>query len=252
MNIEHPNPQQLPGLRQLWKTAFGDGDAFLDAFYGTGFSPLRCRCVSEDGAVLAALYWFGTACGGQKFAYLYAVATDPAHRGRGLCRALMEDTKAYLTTQGFQGLLLVPENEQLARMYEKMGFSACTSVLEFHCSAGPHPAPIHRVDAAEYARLRRSLLPPDSVVQEGTDLAFLATQASFYAGPGILAAVSPDGEELHCRELLGDPELAPAILRALGYHYGSFRAPGSGKNFAYLFPIAENCLKPAYFGLALD
>lgn len=252
MTILCPTSELIPGLRRLWQAAFGDSDSFLDRFFALAYAPDRCRCITEDGQVLAALYWFDTQCEGQHLAYLYAVATDPAHRNRGLCRKLIADTLSHLKAAGFHGALLVPENDALARMYEAMGFEACTTVSEFHCSPGPYPAPIHAVDTAEYARLRRDLLPAQSVLQEGADLALLAADARFYAGPHCLAAVSADGETLHCHELLGGADTAPAILRALGYDHGFFRLPGPGKPFACLCPLTEDCIRPNYFGLALD
>lgn len=252
MNINYPTPAQLPGLRQLWKAAFGDEDAFLDKFFGIAYAPRRCRCITVGDRIAAVLYWFEVSCADQKFAYLYAIATDPGFRGQGLCTALVEDTKALLTAEGFHGLLLVPENEGLARMYEKMGFSPCTTVSEFTCAAGSRGIELHRVDAEEYARLRRSLLPEGGVLQEGADLALLTSQVEFLAGEHCLAAVSAGEDALHCHELLGGGEYAPGILRATGFETGSFRTPGTDKPFAMVFHLSEDCVSPAYFGLALD
>ena len=75
MTIDLPKPGQIPQLRQLWQEAFGDSDAFLDSFFSLSFAPERCRCVTEENHVTAALYWFDCSCHGGKMAYLYAVAT---------------------------------------------------------------------------------------------------------------------------------------------------------------------------------
>ena len=82
MFADYPQAEQLPALRQLWKQAFGDTDAFLDIFFSTAFSPERCRCVVTDGEVAAALYWFSCEADGQPLAYLYAVATAERFRGQ--------------------------------------------------------------------------------------------------------------------------------------------------------------------------
>lgn len=249
---EAPTPDRIPGLRKLWKAAFGDGDAFLDAFFGTAYDPRRSLCITEGEEILAALYWFDVACEDRKLAYVYAVATAPAHRGRGLCRQLMADTKDLLKAQGYAGILLVPQEEGLIRMYAGMGCRPCTAVSEFVCESRLPAAPLHRVDAAGYARCRRDLLPPGSVLQEGENLRFLETVAEFYAGPGFAAAVFAEDGTLHCTELLGDPQAAPGILAALGYRRGFFRTPGSGRAFAMLCPLTEDCPVPAHFGLAFD
>ena len=128
MIFESPDRGRIPALRALWKEAFGDTDLFLDGFFEYGFSPNRCRCVVKDGAVLSALYWFEGTVEDQRFAYLYAVATAKRARGQGLFSALLHDVKQLLTAEGFDGILLHPADEGLARMYEKFGFSACASV----------------------------------------------------------------------------------------------------------------------------
>lgn len=252
MNIDHPNSEQITGLRSLWKKAFGDDDAFLDQFFDAAFAPERCRCAAQNGQVMAVLYWFDVFCQGKKLAYIYAVATDPACRNRGLCRRLMEDTASVLERRGYAGAMLVPQEESLIRMYGKMGYDPCTGVSEFRCSAHSPAAEIRRVGSAAYGRARADLLPAGAVVQEGENLAFLQTQATLWTGPGIAAAVTVQGEHLHCLELLGDPSAAPGILKALGYDSGFFRCPGDGRPFAMLKPLTPACPRPTYFGLAFD
>lgn len=252
MTINYPTDTQIPGLRGLWKEAFGDEDVFLDAFFQTAFNPRRCRCITEKGAVVAMLYWFEVTCRGQRFAYLYAVATAAAHRGRGLFSALLADTKQVLTEAGVDGILLVPETEALARMYEKFGFSACTANRSITAEAGEIPAQMREVGATEFARLRRQLLPPDGVLQEGADLAFLATQCHFWAGKGWLAVGQVYDGKLVCPEFLGDERAIPALLCALNVPMGQFRLPGAEMPFAYLLPLRPDCVRPGYFAFALD
>ena len=96
MNTTAPADSLIPSLRDLWKAAFGDTDAFLDDFFSTAYAPHRCRCIVMDGQVAAALYWLDCACEGRKLAYIYAVATHPHHRGKGLCRTLMSETMEVL------------------------------------------------------------------------------------------------------------------------------------------------------------
>lgn len=252
MRISNPALDLIPQLRQLWKAAFGDEDAFLDFFFSVAFSPDRCRCVLEEEKVLAALYWFDTSCENQKFAYLYAVATNPAAQGRGLCRMLMEDTKNLLTTQGYHGLILVPQKEPLRQMYAKMGYTDCGSVSRFVAPAEDTPITIRRLTAEEYAAARRKLLPTGGMVQEGANLALLSGYAFFYQGADFLAAVTPDGEKLICHELLGNPDAAYPLVSALGCREGSFCIPGTDMAFAQYLPLQADCVKPAYFGLAFD
>lgn len=243
MNIEEAE------RRALWKEAFGDTDEFLDSFFSTAFSQKRCRCLTRGGHLAAALYWFDCEYAGEKLAYLYAVATAARFQGQGLCHALMEDTHRHLAALGYRGTLLVPETPALSSLYAGMGYEMGTTFREFTCEPGEEPAPIFPVDAGEYARRRRALLPQGGIIQEGENLAFLATQASFYAGPGFLLAARGDGDTLYGLELLGDSSAAPGILRSLGFQAGTFRAPGHGKAFAMYRPLLPG-IPPGYFAFS--
>lgn len=251
MNIRMPTDAHIPGLRKLWKAAFGDTDEFLDVFYSTAYAPDRCRCIEEDGEIVSVLYWFDCQLDGAKLAYVYAVATDPACRGRGLCRRLMEDTARHLKELGCQGIVLVPQEPDLIRMYASMGYTPCGSVREFHAMAGEERS-VRKIGVEEYAALRRKLLPPGGVIQEGENLRFLATQAAFYAGETWLAATAEVDGMLWCPEFLGDISAAPGLVSALGYREGSFRVPGSERPFAMFRPLSVDCPVPRYFGLAFD
>lgn len=252
MRTEHPAPHHIPQLRSLWQTAFGDPDAFLDSFFRTAFFPDHCLCIQCDGQVLAALYWIDCECRDQKLAYIYAVATHPDHRGKGLCRALMTGTHSLLQSRGYFGSLLVPQQEGLRKMYAAMGYRNTGALSEFSCDAGTRPVCLHAVGPAEFARCRRALLPENSVLQEGAGLAFLAEQLLFLAGDGFLLAAYAEKDVLHGVELLGDAAAAPGILAALGLSRGEFRAPGSEKSFSMFHPLSESAVFPEYFGFAFD
>lgn len=252
MKTDHPSATLIPQLRKLWKEAFGDSDAFLDIFFTTAFDPQRCLCTVENGRVMAALYWFDVSCAGQRFAYVYAVATAKAGRGRGLCRKLMGETAEHLNARGFKGILLVPQDEGLRNMYGKMGYSSATTLSESICAAAEDVLPVTEISAEAYAARRISLLPPGSVIQEGENLSFLSAFARFYAAPGLLAAVSREAEQLRILEFLGDPALAPGLVAALGTREAILRRPGAELPFAMYLPLAPDCVKPAYFAFCFD
>ena len=251
MKPDFPLSADIPNLRTLWKLAFGDTDDFLDIFFSTAYAPTRCRCIREEKGISAALYWMDMDLSGQKFAYIYAVATDPACRGRGLCRMLMEETMEVLTAAGYHGAVLVPQKPGLIRMYAGMGFTPCSGVTEFHAMAGDH-IPVRKIDPAEFARLRRTFLPAGGVIQEEENLTFQTTQTGFYAGENWLAAAVEVDGMLWCPEFLGDAQQAPGLIAALGYREGSIRMPGSERPFAMFRPLVEDCPRPVYFGLAFD
>jgi len=253
MIFDYPAPEQLPMLRRLWKTAFGDTEDYLSAFFETAFSPLRSRVAMEGGETAGMLYWFDVSCREQKMAYIYAVATHPGHRGKGVCRNLMADTHALLKEQGYAAALLVPQSGDLRNMYAAFGYRGCTTVSELFCAAGRDPVPLHIIDREEFARLRREYLPEGGVVQEGENLRFLNTQVRFYRGTDFLLAAQEQEEgTLFGAELLGSAEAAPGILKALGRSQGTFRTPGSKLPFAMFLPLSESAREPAYFGFPFD
>ena len=252
MKIDAPSHKDLPALRALWQEAFGDSDAFLDAFEKTAFSSSRSRVVFSDGTPIAALYWFDCSFLGQRLAYLYAVATLKTYRGQGVCRGLMENTHHHLKEKGYAGVLLVPGSSSLFSFYEKMGYTTVAYVDELRCKAAQTGMPLQKIDAEMYAKCRRRLLPPGGVVQEGECLSFLQSYAELYEGEDVLLAVSREGGILHAQELLGDRRKAPAILAALGAAEGHFRLPGEKIPFAMLYPLDEALSRPSYFGIALD
>lgn len=246
MNLDHPTPERIPGLRQLWQEAFGDTQEAIGQFFDTAFAPERCLCIPEGSAVAAAAYWF--CCG--EYAYIYAVATAKSHRGRGLCHRLMDAIHDELTRQGYAGAIVVPGEESLRQFYAGMGYGNFGGIREFTCQAGEKPAALREVETAEFARLRHTFLPAGGVVQEGENLLYLAQFARFYAGEDFLLAAAPQGDGLFGMELLGNADAAPGILTALGAKSGTFRTPGQIPWGMYKPLNRKN--PPAYFGFAFE
>lgn len=248
MTIDYPT--ETIGLRQLWKEAFGDSDAFLDSFFRQGYNPRRSRCIRKDGTVAAALYWFDCSFTGKKIAYLYAVATAVSHRGQGLCRKLMADTHELLKNQGYAGAILVPGEESLFRFYGAMGYQTIACAKHFHCTAADFATAVTVLDTDAYAARRRQLLPEHSVLQEGENLAFLSEICGLYGGDGWVMAAAMDDFTFTAMEFLGNTAQIPGILTALGKNIGIFRAPGN-QPFAMYLPL-DGSTAPSYFGLPFD
>ena len=250
MRIDYPTQGQLPQLRKLWQEAFGDTDAFLDLFFSTGFSPDRCLAVQVEGQVAAALYWMDCRLEGKPVAYLYAVATAQSFRYQGICRALMERTRALLSQLGYAGILLVPGTDALRQMYAAMGYEAATTITECSFTAGTESLSLSPTTGEEYLRLRRHYLPGGSVLQESCP-SFLAGCYDLYAGENCLLAAVKTDSGLICPEYLGDSDKIPAVLRALGTSAGRIRMPGADKPFAMWLPLSDTPA-PKYFAFAFD
>ena len=251
---DYPTEDLSVQLRSLWKVSFGDDDVFLDHFFSTGFSKDRCRCiVNEEGKLLSALYWFDCEYEGETFAYLYALATDPEFRHKGILKYLLADTYTVLKERGYAGALLVPADEELRKMYASMGFFDCTAANTLISASQPVTVLTHAIDREEFAKLRKKYLPKNGALQEGPSLAFLETQYKFYTGPGFVMCARPKTEALlEVAEYLGDMEVIPGVLCALGYPMGTFRTPGDAIPFAMGFAIKKDAVFPGYLGFAFD
>ena len=91
--------------KALWSATFGD-DGWIDSFFRTAFQAENTLAIFQEGQLAAGLAWMQTSCQGRKLAYLYAVATAPDFRNRGLChglwnyllRFLMENQRAAAST----------------------------------------------------------------------------------------------------------------------------------------------------------
>ena len=248
MNIDFPSASQYPALKELWAEAFGDEESFIELFFSTGFSSQRCRCMTVNGDLAAVLYWFDCETDSGKLAYLYAVATAKAHQGKGLCRALMENTHALLREQGYGVAVLVPGEPGLFEMYAKMGYQNLPCMDSFSCTASGN-CDIRPATPEEYAITRNALLPAGGVRQE-MGLSYLAGYAELYIGKDFTLAGSRKDNTFTAMELLGNRNAAPAILSALGLEKGTFRVPGNDP-FAMYYPLSV-APTPSYFGLAFD
>ncbi len=234
------------------KQAFGDTDAFLDGFFQTGFSPDRCRCVTLSGQLAAALYWFDCQWQEKKIAYLYAVATDKNFRGKGLCRALMEDTHRHLKDLGYAGAALVPGNPGLFDLYQKLGYIPFCPMQTITVEAESTPTIIQAVNANAYQKLRKSYLPAESITQEDEALVFAATFCEFYTGENMLMCLSREKDTLYFQEYLGDPALLGGVINALNGKKAIVQLPGGSSPYAMYHSFDNSQHLPAYFGIPLN
>ena len=236
------------GLKQLWKTVFGDPDIFIDTFFDMAFSPSRCHYFEENGQIISALYWFDCRYEDGKLAYIYAVATHPQHRGKGLASRLLAETHAHLKTLGYAGCVLKPA-KGLFPFYERLGYVTSGYISRFSASANSSPKQMKPLSAKEYGLLRETLLPENSVIQEGLTLEFLGSFASFYAAEDALICKAKEKPLIF--EYLGNPNSAPGILSALGIKTAEIPTIGEDIPFTMFHPL--NCTKiPGYLGITLE
>ena len=184
--------QDIPGIVRLWQQAFGETPVLPEA---------PCFVAEQDGQVVGMLHALpqiflsGKA---YKAAYLYAIATEKAYRGRGICRSLMAYAEQTLDVDC---CILVPARESLFRFYEALGYE---TAFYRHKTSFPGGEEISRED---YLLLREQLLRhTPHMVYEDLHYAQKIYGLKFYrTKSGIAAASEEFTAEVLPRDLGGAP-----------------------------------------------
>lgn len=258
MIIKSPTPELIPSMKDLWMEAFGDAKEFVDTFFETAYAPERCRVAEVDGEAASALYILDFELNGETAAYIYAVATAEKHRGRGICRALMEDTHAYLKERGYAFAVLKPGEKSLFDFYRRLGYVTCGSTAEVEVTSAETCVPVERIDHGTYRRLRLELMPENGADFDEPSMRYLASYNELYSfDGGIFTAWRGDGEFFSAELLVRDGckvtgELLGGIVRSLGYERGFFRTVGDDVPFIMGYPLCSELPRCVYLGLAFD
>ena len=266
-----------PQLCALWREAFGDSDAFIDAFMRL-FGVQGCvHALSINGRVVAALYSlpYCLQCGEKKLnvAYIYAVATDKNYRGEGIMRSLMSRVHTILRARGYAAALLLPSSPSLAAYYGSMGYEWCAARLKMFfelCDAVPRPLSLQRCNASDGAVfdfIESSLVGrADNILhpRQALELNRLSCELS---GGGLFAVVCQraivaaaflsivDGEPLVLDIFADTPEAEELLLGALCREFSVSSLSllccdnKNGAPFAMALPFEESF--PATFGVQL-
>lgn len=267
----------VPALKRLWKLAFGDEDGYIDHFFTAYYTPQRMLVLEEEGVVRAMTAWFDmplVSADGVVFpsAYLYAVATHPEYRGRGLAGKLLHFAGQWLAERGFVCLTTVPARPDLHVFFGQNGFEECFALeqREFIPRTKIAPAPLEAVDAALYGVLRERYLAETDHISyvDGLDyqagVCALSGGGLYRVGEGGCACVEKGGNEVFVKELLCPPEEWECALSAVAQaHPGQrywVRTPYEGQGEKWDFAMLKWLVsKPEwhkktapYLGLAFD
>ena len=236
-------------LKDLWQQAFGDSCESVNAFFATAYKEDHSAVICSNEQPVSALYWLDYTWNNQKLAYIYAVATEEGFRGQGYGKKLMEKAHTALKQQGYVGAVLVPADENLARMYEKMGYEICYQAKKQEIFAGV-ASPVEQISSDEYVALRKEMKP--DAPQPGKEVYdYFATYGGFYKGENCIFAASIQGEKVYFQEFLGDVQKLPSIIGGMHAQSGAACVPDKDTTFAMYYPLTETKM-PDYFSFALD
>ncbi len=117
----------FPSLARLWEEVFGDGPEFTSEFFRLLWTPGCCRAAFAHGDIAAMGFCLrGPTARGAHCGYIYAMATQEAHRGRGLAAAVGRALLADAFGTGLDLVATLPAEESLNAWYEsRLGMSPC-------------------------------------------------------------------------------------------------------------------------------
>lgn len=261
--------RDLPALTRLWQACFGDPEAEVRAFWQALFdcTPVYLRRASDGSpaAMLCALpaELVGDDGDAVPAAYLYAVCTAPALRGRGHCRLLLQEAEQDLKRQGIRAAVLVPAEESLFGFYARFGYRTVFTCRTETVPAARGDCSITPLTPDGWQSLRELQLY-DSHLSYPPELLRWQETISRSSGAGLYrietgdavccAAAERDGETLLVRELLPDcPEAAAALADKLGCREAVFRTAGGTQPFGMAKSLDGTPLpQRAYLGPAFE
>lgn len=130
--IRRPCISERSALFKIWSVCFGENESYISFFLDNEFDPANCFVWNESGKPVAVLYVFFTDFVTENkiepIMYIYAAATLPEFRGRGIMSRLIDAAAAYAASQGCIFTFLLPGSDSLYRYYSKLGFEAAFKI----------------------------------------------------------------------------------------------------------------------------
>lgn len=229
MQLTHASAEDIPALKALWRECFGDGEDYLDFYFRNRFVPEDTLLVREDGIPAAMLTLMNVTRNSETGFYIYAVATHPDFRKKGLQRTLSGYAEEVMRQRGGSFCCLVPAEEYLFRFYEKLGFRSGYARWEKHIEDDEFfdPVEFYPCSFRSFRELRAEYLNsiPDALVHPDRELGYIYQELCccggqvlrFYEeGKLCYAAYSFGPDEIYLREQTGsDPERVSRALMSL-------------------------------------
>lgn len=182
--------QDIPALRVLWQTAFGDSEDYMDFYFSRRFLPERTAVWREDGLPVAMATVMDVTIGDERGGYLYAVATLPPFRGRGLMRRLIGFIEQDVRQRGGTFCCLVPAEASLYDLYARLGYTADFVRYEKWMTAGEITADrvLTPCEFSRFAEKRSAFLTSvlPSVSHSNDGLRYVYDEL-FFSGGGVVS-----------------------------------------------------------------
>lgn len=228
--------------RALYESAFaGEDPCFTDALFDAYF-PHALRVICKEGKPVSMLFSipYPVIMEGKTVEahYLYGVATDSCHRGRGYATALIEaEARQY-------PVFLRPMSESLFDFYQRAGMVSFSPITVSRGNAAWQaevPAPLSLTPSA-YLAVRDALAPVPHCRMTEEFLRVAVTTGGMVGVENICAALfDRTGDTVIFKEWWGNADFAPHIAAYLGAaHYELRRCAAEGTPFGVMRGLPQN------------
>ena len=124
--ISYGKYEYIPALKIMWHKIFGDSESYLNSFFGKVYKDENTLVDIENGNVVSVLFMipYKFIANGKetKIVYLYALATEPAYRGRKIMAKLIQKSLDLSAKRGYALSVLIPADDSLFEYYRQFGY----------------------------------------------------------------------------------------------------------------------------------
>jgi ribosomal protein S18 acetylase RimI-like enzyme len=281
------------GVAELRRVCFDEFEEDARFFLFRRFTPDNTLVYLEQGRVVSSLTLLPvtvvTPARSFPAAYVYAVATLPGFRRRGMAGALLQHAETVMRARGVEALLLAPASEDLYGYYARFGYRTCFYRKGIMPDVSAYDCPTRRIEtgplyAADLLRLRSAAYAGGGYFVQWNEAALDYALLECEASGGIMRLLRDDAGEgffVACpkyggvvvKESMLTGQLLPYALHIIKQYFGYnkrvtfyqslYTPPGdwtAGCGEVETFAMLK-CLTPAaapaiaaipYFGLPLD
>ena len=274
-------PEDRPRLIELWQQGFGDEKDYIEKFHAHFLTRGSCIVALAGGEPVSAMYvlpgplLFPPEGNSLSTAYTYALATDPAWRGRGIGTAVYKACVA-AALEHADAACVLPSEPELYEFYKKASpcrpISAVRQAVLERGELQPGPAAdAQLISAGEYYLRRKALLRGQPyTVMPGEYYAWERYHTQRFGGglisvDGDIAAVEMDGDTCRVLELLAPEGDWMDVMGPLAARFPARRyeirtplfLPGPGRSQPFVLAVVRpevTCPLPGdlWWGFAFD
>lgn len=208
LEIRKAKKSDLERVKDIWKLCFEDEDYYIDFYFNNREWQEGMSVLLLDGSIVSMLTMIpvnivrenGDAV---KSAMLYAIATHPQFRKRGLADKLMGWCSNYLLSNQVPVTMLVPAEPALFRFYDGRGYRiACyirevtltREIIENINNQNGSECELHSAEPYQYNQIRRALLKGRTYVDYREDEILFQKKASQLFNADIYSILTEVGE----------------------------------------------------------